>query len=554
MFPYPAQDAEEADIVKLITSNLKLWASKNFDSVAADAAGAYPAGTLEALAELGLFGLNIPPDYGGLGLSHSGYAAVYEVLTQIDGALPVVIGGHGSIGLKGLLLYGTEAQKQKYLPDLATGKTIAAFALTEPGAGSDVAGIQTRATRQPDGSWLLNGQKLWTTNGGIAQFFTVFAKTPVTIDGYTEDKITAFIVEGDRPGFSRGPEEKKLGIKASSTVSLYFDNVVLPADSVLGEVGKGFKVAMRVLNFGRLGLAAGCVGGGKIILREVIAHASQRNQFGRSLAAFELIEEKLGRIASALYAAESMVYLTTHLAMQPQVDYSLEAAICKVFASEMVWMAADEGVQIAGGLGYIQGHIYERALRDSRINQIFEGTNEILRLYISLAGLRAPGEHLKQLGRSLREPIKGFGFLADYALSRVKGAVGSAQLQAAHPALKPLAVRFTAQVERFRRAVSWAIMKYGKEVIERQIILARLADSACDLYGMLAVLSRVTAQINSEGEEQAQSEMDSARVYGDAALRRVHRNLKQIRRNQDQPLKRVARSIIEAGGYNLERI
>ena len=220
VFPYPTLDADEADMVKIIEDNLLKWARDNFDAGQADTEAKYPDGTLETLGEMGIFGLIIPEEYGGLGLSQTAYARIFETIAAIDGSLPVTLGGHSSIGMKGLLLYGTEEQKKKYLPDLATGKKLASFALTEPGSGSDAASIQTRAVRQDDGSWLLNGQKIWITNGGYAQFFTVFAKTAVEVKGEVQDKITAFIVDGDLPGFTRGPEEHKMGIKATSTVPL----------------------------------------------------------------------------------------------------------------------------------------------------------------------------------------------------------------------------------------------------------------------------------------------------------------------------------------------
>ncbi|MEE9464969.1 MAG: acyl-CoA dehydrogenase family protein, partial [Candidatus Neomarinimicrobiota bacterium] len=435
-FPYPQMDPDEADMVRIIQENLQRWGEEQFDAAKADEEGKYPEGALEQLAELGFFGWNIPEEFGGLEFSMSAFARVYEKTAGIDGSLPVTLGAHASIGLKGLLLYGTDEQKRKYLPDLASGKTIAAFALTEPGAGSDAASIQTRAELQPDGNWLLNGQKIWITNGAYAGFFTVFAKTPVEADGETKDKITAFIVEGDREGFTRGPEEHKLGIKASSTAPLYFDNVVLPPENVLGEVGKGFKVAMHVLNSGRLGLAAAVIGGSRAVSKVAIEYVRQRKQFDRPLADFELIKEKISRMTVYTYVIESMVYLTTDLVDREGVDYSIESAICKVYAADRGWEGINDALQMMGGLGYMKEYPFERVLRDARINQIFEGTNEILRLYIALVGLQEPGEYLKQLGAALRGPIKGFGFLADYAFTRVKGAVTKPSLSRVHPALR----------------------------------------------------------------------------------------------------------------------
>lgn len=548
-FPFPALDSDEADMVGIINENLLKWAQDNFDAEKADAEAKYPDGTLESLGEMGIFGLIIPEDHGGLGLSQTAYAHIFESVAAIDGSLPVTLGGHSSIGMKGLLLYGTEEQKKKYLPDLATGKKLASFALTEPGAGSDAASIQTRAVRQDDGTWLLNGQKIWITNGGYAQFFTVFAKTAVEVNGEVKDKITAFIVDGDLPGFTRGPEEHKLGIKATSTVPLYFDNVALSPDSVLGEVGKGFKVAMHVLNSGRLGLSAGVVGGAKAILKEVVKHTRERKQFGRPIGDFELIKEKVSRIAVDIYVAESMVYLTAGLADREGVDYSLESAICKVQASEMGWEMANDSIQIMGGLGYMKGYPFERVLRDTRINMIFEGTNEILRLFIALAGMEAPGEYLKQLGQALRGPIKGFGFLADYAFTRVKEVVTTPRLVQVHPSLERYAGYLTKYVEKFHKSVDSAIMKFGKRVVDRELMLQRFANCAIDFYGMLAVLTRATSRIEAVGEEAAKPDMDIVRIYCEGAWRRVRRNLRQIRRHEDRPVRRLAAYVTQRQQY-----
>ena len=550
VFPYPTLDADEADMVKIIEDNLLKWARDNFDAGQADTEAKYPDGTLETLGEMGIFGLIIPEEYGGLGLSQTAYARIFESIAAIDGSLPVTLGGHSSIGMKGLLLYGTEEQKKKYLPDLATGEKLASFALTEPGSGSDAASIQTRAVRQDDGTWLLNGQKIWITNGGYAQFFTVFAKTAVEIDGEMKDKITAFIVDGDLPGFTRGPEEHKMGIKATSTVPLYFDNVVLSPDSVLGEVGKGFGVAMHILNSGRLGLSAGVVGGAKAILEKVVKHTRERHQFGRPIEDFELIKEKVSRITVDIYVAESMVYLTAALADREGVDFSLESAICKVRASEMGWGMADDSVQIMGGLGYMKGYPFERVLRDTRINLIFEGTNEILRLFIALAGMEAPGEYLKQLGQALQGPIRGFGFLADYAFTRAKEAVTTPRLVRVHPSLERYAGYLTKYVEKFHKSVDSAIMKFGKRIIDRELMLQRFADCAIDFYGMLAVLSRATSRIEAVGEEAAKPELDIVRIYCEGAWRRVRRNLRQIRRHEDRPVRRLAAYVTQRQKYD----
>ncbi|MEE9161773.1 MAG: acyl-CoA dehydrogenase family protein [Candidatus Neomarinimicrobiota bacterium] len=549
-FPYPTLDKDEAEVVKIVIDNLEQWAAEHHDAAAADAQGSFSEGTLEALGDMGIFGLVVPEEYGGLGLSQMGYGKVYEAVTRIDGSLSVTVGGHCSIGMKGLLVFGTEAQKRKYLPDLATGAWLAAFALTEPGAGSDVSAIQTRAEQQSDGSWVLNGQKLWITNGGIADFFTIFAKTPVSSEGKTEDRITAFLLTWGVEGFTRGPEEHKLGIKASSTVPLFFDNVVLPADSVLGEVGEGFKVAMTILNTGRLGLSLGTVGGAKAVINEAAGHSRQRQQFGRPISEFELIQGKLAQMTLDTYAAESMAYLTAGLADRGDVDYSMESAVCKVYASERTWAVVNEGLQIMGGLGYMQGYPLERALRDARINQIFEGTNEILRLFIALVGLRGPGEHLQRLGEALRNPLRSIAPLARFAAAALRRAIRPPRLTQLHPLLRRQGVEFVRGVQLVRAALRATLRRSGRGIVDRQLILQRYADTAIDLYGMLAVLSRVTGRLNAVGEGAAERELNIARTFFGQAGGRIRGAMRQTRRNRDRTMRQMGADVNERKGYD----
>src|SRR6266478_5426757 len=284
---------------------------------------------LQSLKEMGLFGMIVPEEHGGLGLSNTGYARVMQQVASWDASIAVTLGAHSSIGLKGLLLFGTAEQKRRFLPKLATGEMIAAFCLTEPGSGSDAFSIKTSARREGD-FYILNGQKLWITNGGIADFYTVFAKTtPDT--GDQKGKITAFVVTRDLGGVTSGPHEDKMGIRASNTTAVYFDNVRVPAANVLGEEGKGFKVAMTILNHGRTGLGAGAVGGQRRLLEFAEAAATERKQFGRPLVSFGKIKEKLGRMATNLYVSESLCYFVSATIDRGGVDYSVEGAATKVF-------------------------------------------------------------------------------------------------------------------------------------------------------------------------------------------------------------------------------
>src|SRR6266446_3357909 len=353
LFPYPEMPRDQAELVQPICETIDKYMAE-IDTRKLDRVGEFPPELLQSLKEMGLFGMIVPEEHGGLGLSNTGYARVMQQVASWDASIAVTLGAHSSIGLQGLLLFGTAEQKRRFLPKLSTGEMIAAFCLTEPGSGSDAFSIKTSARREGD-FYILNGQKLWITNGGIADFYTVFAKTSPDTPSQ-KGKITAFIVTRDLGGVSSGPHQDKMGIRASNTTAMFFDNVRVPAANVLGEEGKGFKVAMTILNHGRTGLGAGAVGG-----QRAIAHSQERKQFGRPISSFGKIKEKLGRLATNLYVSESLCYLVSSTIDRGGHDYSVEGAATKVFNSEALWTCADEALQIAGGMGYMREQPYEMA-------------------------------------------------------------------------------------------------------------------------------------------------------------------------------------------------
>ncbi|MFQ5651796.1 MAG: acyl-CoA dehydrogenase family protein [bacterium] len=553
LFPYPRMDAEEKESLKMILDSLRQFAKDNIDAAEIDRSGHIPTEVIAGLAELGLFGMSIPEEYGGYGFSATAYNRVFEEVSGIDGSLAVTLGGHQSIGLKGLLLHGTEAQKKKFLPKLASGEWLAAFALTEPGAGSDAAGIQSLAVEDKEnGHYILNGNKIWITNGGLANFFTVFAKTPVGENG--EKKITAYAVTRDMEGFSSGKEEEKLGIHGSSTTEITFDNVKVPCENVIGPVGKGFKVAMEVLNSGRLGLAAGCLGGIKRLVALSVDYAKNRKQFNTPIAHFEMIQEKISAMVVDAFAVESMVYLTTGLIDRGDTDYSIESAICKVYASEAVWRAANEAMQIAGGIGYSKEYPYERALRDARINLIFEGTNEVMRAFIALAGMQDHVEYLKRVGKALQNPLGEMGILTDFALSKIKEHVSTNRLEGVHEALKNETSRFEEYAKELHLAVEKVLTKYRKDIIHQEFVLHRIADMAIDLFAMVSMLARIDSLLKEHGEARVQRELTLCKTFCEDAWRRIRRNSRQIDQNIDPWRKQIAESTYETNGCNFDLI
>lgn len=552
LFPYPEMDPDEAETLGILRESLERFASDHIDRRAIDEEGEIPESVIEGLVELGVFGAIVPEEYDGFGGSETFYAKIFETLAGLDGSIVVMLGAHESIGLKGILKYGTEDQKRRFLPPLARGEQFAAFALTEAGAGSDAASIRSRAVYDPARDvYVLNGTKLWITNGGFAEVFTVFAQTEVEKDGETKDRITAFIVPRSLGGVTSGPEEHKLGIRGSSTTEVHFEDVIVPADHVLGEVGHGFKIAMGVLNWGRLGLAAGCVGGIKQLLAEATLHAQERQQFGQPLSEFELIQRKLSEMALEAYATESMVYLTTGLVDQGSEDFSLESAICKVYCSEAVWWSANEALQIAGGMGYMQDEPFELYLRDARINLIFEGTNEILRLYTALSGLEEPGTHLKAVAKALRDPIKQFGLLTDYARGRALRAIARPDLPQLHPEIAEFAGALPEYVAELAGTVEWALRRHGKQIIERQLVLERLAEAVTDLYLMAAVISRAESGLDHDSGLTGEAHVTRAKLLVNRSWRRVRRNLAMVRSNLDNDTRVVAAEVIASGGAYL---
>jgi acyl-CoA dehydrogenase family member 9 len=556
VFPFPKIPQEGAEAVRMILDTVDKFSKEQVKSEEWDAKGEMPQEVLAHFAEMGMMGMGVPEAYGGLGLSQSGYARIMQELARIDGSLAVTLGAHQSIGYKALLLFGNEEQKKKFLPRLASGQLIACYCLTEPGSGSDAASIQTRATLTPDGKhYLINGNKLWITNGGIANFMTVFAKTEIEENGIKKEKVSCFALELPLAGVTVGPPEHKLGIRASWTNAIHYENVKIPIENVLGGVGHGFKVAMGVLNHGRLGLAAGCVGSSKNALRAAIEHANERVQFQKKIGEFGMIQEKIGRMMMNIFAAESVVYMTTGLIDRKNVDYSIESAIAKVFASEVLWECADENVQIWAGSGFMMEYPFQQWLRDARINRIFEGTNEVLRAFISLSGMQGPGQELSGLAEVIKYPLKGMGLVTDFVIRKIKQNIVGASMTEPHSALKKMAGVLEEYAVEFSTQVEVLLRRHGREIYLRQFAQKRIADIAIDLFAMTCILSRVTRLIAEKGGvEKCELELALSESFFMRSNRRVRSNFKAIDRNDDDCMKLIASKAYEVGKYPFDVI
>lgn len=568
-FPYPARHAiskDKLEELSLFVEPVRAFFTSVNDAAANDENASIPPNVRKGLADLGAYGLQVPESYSGLGLSNTGYARLVEEVGAADLGIAVHLGAHQSIGFKGILLFGTPAQKIKYLPALAAGAHIASFALTEPSMGSDTSACKTRAVLDADGkTWRLTGGKMWISNGGQAEIFTVFAQTllpdPKGVPGAMKDKLTAFIVERAFGGVTHGPPEKKMGIKCSNTAQVYFDATPVPAENVIGSVGGGFKVAMETLNNGRFGMGAALTGAIKALLAGAATHAAARVQFGgRKIQDYGAIQAKIAGIAVRCYGAESLAFALAANMDRGMVDYALEAAALKVYASDAAWWAADETIQTLGGLGFMKTLPFERMTRDLRIFRIFEGTNDILKLLIAGQGLQAVGELLK------KEGIFGVGVRAFQArfLGRAPSAPGA--LAWAPASLSASAKAIEKATSAFGDAVVGLVIVHRQGLIEQQMVLTRVADVAIDLTVASVALSRA-AESAKTGSAEAAAEADLANLAVLEAIVRIVDAMMQIKAHSDAAYKssvtlpkpdwrrieelriKVSQAVCKKGGY-----
>jgi alkylation response protein AidB-like acyl-CoA dehydrogenase len=545
VFPWPEPDPNEQDKVRgLIAAAREI--GEQVDPREIEERRWLGDRLVKELGDRGLCGLYVPERYGGQGLSQTGYARVFETFAQIDATLSIVMGVHQSIGFKGIHLFGTDEQKERFLPDLASGRKLAGFALTEPNAGSDAYNIDTRAVQQPDGSWVLNGEKRYIGNGGTGSVFTTFARCE--IDG--KERHVALILERKMKGFEVGERFDTMGLRGNDLRRLYFRDVRVPPENVLGEPGEGFRIAMHILNNGRIGLGTGSVGATKGLLDRTIDHVKERRQFGQPLADFELVQDKIGWMVSYLFGLESMCYLTCGLVDAGVADYSLESAICKVAATEFLWYAANRAMQLKGGAGYMRDEPYEKILRDIRIFPIFEGANDVMRAFIALSGMKPVGEKLSELGEiGLGDPIGSIGLLADYVSGRIQREVRPDRITAAHQELSDLADSASDQVKELRDVTESLLREHKKGIIERQFAQKRIADSIADIYAQIAVLSRVTRIFEEQGVEPSGQERYIAETFCTRAGNRVRSRFAQVADNDDERMSAIAKLAYKRGAY-----
>ena len=538
--PFPEPSPDDRESIEMFVDSFRKFADQHIDPAGIDEEKTIPGEVIRGLSELGIMGMTIPEEYGGFGASLTAYCRIMEEASRRCNSVAATIGGHQSIGFKGILMRGSEALKKKYLPRCATGETLACYALTEPEAGSDMAALRTMARYDPEKkSFVLNGTKQWITNAGIADLFTLFASEEKE-EGEKRRKITAFVVTRDMEGFSSGKEEEKMGLKGSSTTSLLLEDVEVPEENVIGERGEGFKIALEILNTGRLSLAANCVGAAKEMIDRSLEFALDRKQFGTTIADFEMIRRKFSDMMTDVYIMESMVYLTSGLVDQGVKEYNLESAASKVFATEGVWRVIDNAVQINGGNGFMREYPFERYMRDCRVKIIFEGTNEVLRMMIPLVGLKAPHKIAREEGiEALRNSIA----------ERFPGAAPDKLLEAIPEPLSGEARAALDLTSRFYETVEKLVTTYGREIRERGYQQERAANAAIHLYALFAALSRTTTLIEKKGEESAKREIDLTRALAVRAERAIRENLDQIDSHDDGRKNTITDDLYAEKGY-----
>ncbi|CAF2947345.1 unnamed protein product [Rotaria sp. Silwood2] len=533
VFPYPnVLNEEQKDNIKMLIDPIwKFFEEKN-DPVKNDQLEKIPDEVMKGLKEQGAFGIQVPVEYGGLGLTNTQAARLFEIVSAHDLSISICTGAHQSIGFKGILLFGTDAQKRKYLPKLAAGEHISAFALTEPTAGSDAASIKAKAELSSDGQYyILNGTKIWISNGGIADIFTVFAQVPTIDDktGQKQNKMTAFIVERKFGGLTHGRPEKKMGINASNTAQIFFEDCKVPIENVLGGVGNGFKVAVNILNNGRFGMVAGLSGTMKMAIRKSINFAKNRRQFGRTIDTYGNIQEKLVRMEMRQYVTESIAYLLAQNMDRGISEYQCEAAIGKIFASESAWYVLDEAIQIHGGMGFMRSTGLERVLRDLRIFRIFEGANDILRLFIALTGFQYVGLHLRELQKAVK--YFNFNIIVGESSKRLRRGIGitpgSNINEYIHSTLHPSGLLLSKSIDYFGIAIEQILIKYGKTIRDEQFITHRIGDITIDLYSMVACLSRCTQSFQNQ-IPSAIHESNLVRIWCEETYDKIKNNINLI--------------------------
>jgi acyl-CoA dehydrogenase family protein 9 len=549
VMPYPRiPAAQQAELDGTLTE-LRKFLDEDLDPAAIDRNADIPRSVIDGLGRVGVLGMTAPKEYGGRGFSQMANCKILEEIGRSCASTSVFVNAHHSIGIRALLLFGTHEQKQRWLPKLSTGEQLGAFALTEKEAGSDAGNVQTTATPSEDGShYILNGEKRYITNTAIAQVLTVMARTPVP-GKPGKDAITAFLVTPDMPGFELiDGRMEKMGIRGTATGRFALRNVKVPKENILGPLGKGLKVALTVLDFGRTTFGACCTGAAKTCLELAVKHASTRKQFNKTLGNFDLVKKKIARIAADAYAMEAMTTITASLIDRGLEDYMLETAMLKVFTTERLWECVNDAFQIHGGAAYMTDLPLERMVRDARINQIGEGANEVLTSFIALVGMRGPGMEFKEIYDTMMKPTRERGIAKAWTAGkrRLGATVRVPDIPVRSDELHSFANQLGRLIWRFNVAVNRALITYREPILDMQLVQERIANAAMDIFASSCVLSRHDAelQLARRNGESSPPDQFAARLFLRQSFRRIRGFLAGLTDNEDKSVLAAADAVL----------
>lgn len=528
IIPYPVEPPEGRQRSDEIVARVRKYAAEHIDAARIDRESYIPEETIHGLGDVGVMGMCVSPQFGGMGISQQTYCRVMEIIGATCGGTAVFVNAHHSIGLRALELFGTKEQQDRWLPSLASGRQLAAFALTEVEAGSDAANVRTMAQPTPDGrGYILNGGKRYITNGGIASVLTVMARTPDPKD--PDGKVTAFLVTPDMRGFEVLEERMdKVSIRGTATGRLAFHDMFVPKENILGELGKGLRLALTVLDFGRTTFGASCTGAAKYCVEQSVARANDRRQFGRTIGEFELVKKKIAEAAADTYAMESATYHTAALIDSGAEDYMLETAMLKVFASDAVWRIVNDTLQIWGGAGFFTDQPFERMMRDARLNLVGEGANDVLRSFIAMVGLRNVAKEMEGV---LKKP---------WTVTKLWRT--GPTIPVTNGLLQPAAASLSSQILKFSRVCLGQLYTHRESILDRQYVQERLADVATELFTASCVYSRLCSLLQGRTQDTVDRdrELQTGLLYLKLAARRNRNRLKALRDNDDAEITRVA--------------
>ena len=552
VMPYPRIPAEQQAELDGTLKELRQFLDESLDPAEVDRNEDIPRSVIDGLGRVGVLGMTAPKEYGGHGFSQMANCKILEEIGRRCASTSVFVNAHHSIGIRALLLFGTHEQKQRWLPKLSSGEQLGAFALTEREAGSDAANVQMQARPSEDGShFILNGEKRYITNAAIADVLTVMARTPVP--GSDKTAVTAFLVTPDMPGFemieARMP---KMGIRGTATGRFALRDVKVPKENILGPPGKGLKVALTVLDFGRTTFGACCTGAAKTCLQLAIEHANTRKQFNKTLGNFHLVQKKIARIAADAYAMEAMTTITASLIDRGLEDYMLETAMLKVFTTERLWECINDVFQIYGGSAYFVDRPLERMMRDARINQIGEGANEVLTSFVALVGMRGPGMEFKEIYDTMMKPTREQGFAKAWAAGkhRLGATVRVPEISVHSSELRWFANQLGRLIWRFNVAVNRALITYREPILDMQLVQERIANAVMDLFAATCVLSRHDAELQfaQRNGNSSTPERFAADLFLRQSFRRVRHFLAGLTNNDDKSVLATANSILGKPG------